>query len=349
MKRKDLAIRDREGRRLCPNCGTQVAEEAERCPLCGVPLWDERKRRFPAAEIALVLVLLLGALWWKRQPGFGAPPRTATLPPTPTFTPTSTPTATPTSTPTPTATPTPKLVYHTVHPGENLSIIAAEYGVTVKEIMKANNLPSAQYIRVGEKLLIPKGYIPPTPTPPSTKALALNYIVQQGDTLGFISLSFHVPVPTLMAVNQLTTTEIHPGDVILIPEASDLSSLTPTPFTGPAPATPRVSETAPRLLTPRDGAVLDPGPVFLSWTFDGWLREGEWSHLRVWKEGEPAPAVDVLTKATAWRLPATLRNGGTEAWKWQVEIVHSDRKLGSTPVPGAPVPKSASQLWAFTW
>jgi LysM repeat protein len=350
MKKRDLAIRDSEGRRLCPKCGAPVAEKDEVCPLCGAPLWKRTRRRFPFAELALLLVLLVGGLWWKQQPGLGAPAQTATMPPTPTFTPTPTATSTPTVTPTPTATPTPKLIYHKVQPGENLSIIAAEYGVSVQEIVKANNLPSAQFIRVGDKLLIPKGYIPPTPTPEATRALALNYIVQQGDTLGFISLSFHVPIPTLMAVNHLTSTKIHPGDVILIPESDDLQALTPTPFVGPAPITPKAAVKAPTLLTPADGDVIGAkSSPFLSWTFDGWLGESRWYHLRVWKEGSALPVVDILTKATSWRMPLALREESSVLWKWQVEIVHSDKSIEGTPVPGSPIPDSGSAIWHFTW
>jgi len=301
-------------------------------------------------ELIFLLLLFFGVSWVGHRSDFGEPPAALAFPPTPTFTSTPTATATPTATSTPTATPTPKLIYHEVQPGENLSIIAAEYDVSVEEIVKANNLPSAQYIRVGEKLLIPKGYIPPTPTPVVTKAIALNYIVQQGDTLGFISLSFHVPIPTLMAANHMTNTTIHPGEVILIPESENLNALTPTPFIGPAPATPKVSGLAPRLLTPSDGASLSPGrPVFLSWTSDEWLGEGKWYHLRVWKEGSSSPVVDVLTKATSWRLPASLGEGSRPVWKWQVEVVGSRLAIEGTPVPGAPVLGSESPTWSFRW
>jgi LysM repeat protein len=49
------------------------------------------------------------------------------------------------------------LVYeHVVKKGESLSRIAAEYSVSVKAIVKENNLPNANTIRVGQTLYIPK-------------------------------------------------------------------------------------------------------------------------------------------------------------------------------------------------
>jgi LysM repeat protein len=45
---------------------------------------------------------------------------------------------------------------HTVIQGETLQKIAAQYGITLQELIAANNLPNPDYIRVGDKLLIPQ-------------------------------------------------------------------------------------------------------------------------------------------------------------------------------------------------
>jgi peptidoglycan-N-acetylglucosamine deacetylase len=42
-----------------------------------------------------------------------------------------------------------------VQSGDNLTKIAQQYGVTVQEIMTANNLLNADYIAVGQVLIIP--------------------------------------------------------------------------------------------------------------------------------------------------------------------------------------------------
>jgi len=44
---------------------------------------------------------------------------------------------------------------HTVQPGETLSAIAKAYGVRSEDISQANNLKSADMLRVGQKLFVP--------------------------------------------------------------------------------------------------------------------------------------------------------------------------------------------------
>ena len=93
-----------------------------------------------------------------------------TPPPTPTPLPTATPairaTATlvpgafltpipPTATLTPSPTPTP--VVHVVEQGDTLLGIALEYGVTVDALVQVNGLDLAQYLRIGQALIIPLG------------------------------------------------------------------------------------------------------------------------------------------------------------------------------------------------
>jgi len=77
--------------------------------------------------------------------------------------PISTPTPTPTIGPTPEATsapdPTPEpraVITHTVQPGDTLAKIAAEFGVTVEEIVEANDIEDPSLINVGQVLVIPK-------------------------------------------------------------------------------------------------------------------------------------------------------------------------------------------------
>lgn len=48
-----------------------------------------------------------------------------------------------------------KFYEHEVAAGQTLSVIAHEYGVSMEEIMRENNIKNASLIRVGQKLLIP--------------------------------------------------------------------------------------------------------------------------------------------------------------------------------------------------
>ena len=109
---------------------------------------------------------------------------TATESPTPTSTPSPTPTSTPTATATDTPEPTPTLeptetptaealpsaeasptpFIYVVKSGDNLYTIAQNFGVTVDDIMEANNLTSNR-LRVGQTLIIPLSTPTPSPTP----------------------------------------------------------------------------------------------------------------------------------------------------------------------------------------
>lgn len=76
--------------------------------------------------------------------------------PTATATPTPAPTATAVPTVAPTAAPTPPPVQtYVVQEGDTLSLIASRFGTTVQAIVDANNLPSADDIVVGQRLVIP--------------------------------------------------------------------------------------------------------------------------------------------------------------------------------------------------
>jgi LysM repeat protein len=91
--------------------------------------------------------------------------------PVPTASPTPTgPTSTPSPSATPTATPSPTSVcevIYTVQWGDTLSSIARRFGTTVAAIVAANDLPSPDFIWVGQRLTIPVCGTPiPTLTPP---------------------------------------------------------------------------------------------------------------------------------------------------------------------------------------
>ena len=56
-------------------------------------------------------------------------------------------------------------VYHTVRPGDYLSLIASRYGASVYTIQMANHLPNSSFIWSGERLLIPGAVPPVNPSP----------------------------------------------------------------------------------------------------------------------------------------------------------------------------------------
>ena len=69
----------------------------------------------------------------------------------------------------PTATP----ILHVVQPGDTISGLAAQYDVPAEDIVAANHLASADFLRVGTELIIPVGGVPDatatfTPAPTGT-------------------------------------------------------------------------------------------------------------------------------------------------------------------------------------
>ena len=88
------------------------------------------------------------------------------------ITPVATPTVPPPS-PTGGAAPAPgAMVKYTIKPGDTLSGIALQFGITVEDVVKTNNITDPNSIQAGQVLLIPtKGGATSTrsPTPPPTK------------------------------------------------------------------------------------------------------------------------------------------------------------------------------------
>ena len=70
---------------------------------------------------------------------------------------------------------------HVVAEGESLYAIAAQYGVTVDALEKANNLTDAAILQIGQRLLIPGAVGEP---------VGVRYTVQVGDTLQSIAAAF---------------------------------------------------------------------------------------------------------------------------------------------------------------
>lgn len=113
----------------------------------------------------------------------------------------------PTTPTTPTYPPTNTGV-HIVQPGETLRSIADRYGTTWAALASANNLPNANYIYVGQRLVIPAG---PPPAP-------RYYTVQQGDGIYAIARRFGVSPQNIILANNLWNANlIYPGQVLIIP------------------------------------------------------------------------------------------------------------------------------------
>lgn len=363
--------------KLCPTCGTRLAENAVRCAVCGSefspvaqPKAKARKAvqgtRMPEITLSLPVVLILLAV----AIAVGALALFFTLQATdrvisPTEVPTATVTATITLTPTetliptetPTLTPEPPFEY-TVKSGDNCYSIAAFFNVSANVIILTNNLNSnCTDLIVGQTILVPR----PTPTPPPAPTATLEpaaatraacqtveYTVQANDTLSSISLNYNVPMQAIKDWNGLSTDNVYLGQPLIIPLC--MRAATPGPSPTPTPPPPY---NAPSLLLPADGAPfsLADNSVTLQWASVGTLRDNERYQVTVEDvtAGTGRRIVDYVSD-TKFIVPSTFRpqEGIPHVMRWWVVVVRQtgtdDRGNPVWTVAGA-----AATPRVFTW
>jgi len=143
------------------------------------------------------------------------------------------------------------IVTHIVEHGENLSIIAHRYGVTVADLKSANHLSSSR-LQHGQRLIVPayrsrtwqRGARPPEERRPRASRSSSSrgtthatrssgsaqqtrsapassrhvHVVRSGETMNGIANQFHVPLSSLLSANGMSTRSvIHPGQTVRIP------------------------------------------------------------------------------------------------------------------------------------
>ena len=138
---------------------------------------------------------------------------------------------------------------YTVRPGDTLARLARSYGISLSELMSMNGLLSANWLYVGQTLLVPGASAPaPQPAPqrapepaPPVPALqpappfaalqpghsgATSHTVQQGDTFDSISGQYGVSAPAIIRLNSLTkSSALEAGQMLQIPSRSALELL----------------------------------------------------------------------------------------------------------------------------
>lgn len=326
--------------RRCLNCGAPAAEKAVTCMMCGQPVdtLPLKTSIFSGSWIGIglgvliIVGMVIGVTRYQQDVVANAdnniaqatsPIATPTRPVANTPTPTSTDTPMPTATPSPTLTPTPYI--HIILTGENLSYIAGLYGVTVEDIMTANNITDVTTLQVGQELLIPSGAV----VTPGAESIELgpqiNYLVQSGDTLLGIALDNGTTTEAIVAANPDTNLDlIFPGQQIIVPLAPPTPTLTPT--TPPTPtATPTSSYTTPNLLSPTINQVVDEPTLFFNWTSTSLLAQDEFYVLQLtWANGARTEA---WLKNSSWRISKDQRpaNG---LITWTVAVM---RQTGTNP------------------
>lgn len=128
---------------------------------------------------------------------------------------------------------------YTVQRGDNLTRIAQQHGVSLNELLAANNLTRDAVIRVGQVITIPAGGSDaPVPSAPGTTASVASgttYTVVSGDSLSRIASRHGVTVTALRSVNNLQGDLIRVGQTLSIPDGASRTSATAA---SPAPSAP---------------------------------------------------------------------------------------------------------------
>lgn len=124
---------------------------------------------------------------------------------------------------------------HIVQEGQSLWSIAALYNVRIGDIFLFNNMNENSFLQPGDEVkvrLAPGEPPPPTPTP------VLEHMVQQGQTLWDIALTYGLSLEELLALNDMSAEEfIRPGDMLTV-------RLQPTAVSLPATPTPQPTMTS---------------------------------------------------------------------------------------------------------
>lgn len=150
---------------------------------------------------------------------------------------------------------------YTIKTGESLAMIARRYGVSIDQILAANNLPDINSIYTGQQLTIPESTTPPVETQADVA-----YTLQRGDSLYRVSLVYGITVDDLLAANSLSgPNAIYPGLKVRIPTPGEPA---PAAVSDVNPAE-TVENTGGRTYTVKMGDTLSEIAVNYSVTVDG--------------------------------------------------------------------------------
>jgi LysM repeat protein len=364
--------------KVCPSCGTRVGETAIRCLVCGhqfVGSGGKRAANTPAPlggrtalpELRLSLPIAIGLLALFLIVGGGmtyvALAQTGrVVGPTPRVSPSASPTITPTPSPeTPTVTATPQAsltpVSYTVQQGDSCGLVAAIFNVSVQSIVLANNLNANCNLFQGQILSVPQPTF--TATPIATATLgeleatiaachAEDYVVQSGETLSLIAVTYGVPLEAIMQWNGLTTDLAFEGQHLSIP-------LCLRTFVAGATVTPTIAPPYPvtELLLPPDGAPFDSSndTVSLQWASVGNLKNNEFYQITIVDvTGGQNRHITSEVKDTTFIVPTTFRptDGQPHVFRWYVvPVAQIGVDADGLPVyiTGGPI----SDTRVFTW
>jgi len=129
--------------------------------------------------------------------------------------------------------PVPAYVTHKVREGECLSLIARKYRTSVRAIMELNGLRRSSYVKAGWRLKVPTRVTYASHMSQHSPALVhgvqdktIEYVVRKGDSLWRIANRFATTTRAIQSLNQLHSTRLYIGQILLIPyKKSDFTAV----------------------------------------------------------------------------------------------------------------------------
>ena len=111
---------------------------------------------------------------------------------------------------------------HSVVPGENLTVIARRYGITLNELVAANPGLSPRRLMPGVRLRVPEPSPSDDPTPPAQRTDVRTHLIRSGENFWSIARTYGVSLNDLIAENpESDPPRIQVGQTIRIPAAQD--------------------------------------------------------------------------------------------------------------------------------
>lgn len=110
--------------------------------------------------------------------------------------------------------------WHTISPGENLTVIARQHDLRVNALVAANPDLSPNRLQPGQRIRIPGADAPDADAPdPATTEDPAQHRVRSGESFWTIARKYGVSVNELMDANAgISPQRLQPGNVLTIPE-----------------------------------------------------------------------------------------------------------------------------------